>query len=134
MPAAVAGDLGAGGGCRRGGGVANDDPPQPGRICPGQTRLARQALKLSGLEDDGGADTRPDQHVRSRTGPVEKVAEGDAAVAVDRIGLQRHGARNRGTGKHQGRYGPEDQEPHDFTCALTDSIWSAVVMTLEFIS
>ena len=29
---------------------------------------------------------------------------------------------------------PADQGPHDFTCALTDSIWSAVVMTLEFIS
>ena len=30
--------------------------------------------------------------------------------------------------------GAEDQGPHDFTCALTDSIWSAVVITLEFIS
>ena len=89
---------------------------------------------MSCLEDDGGADTRPDQHVGSRTGPVEKVAEGDAAVAVDRIGFQRHGAGNRGAGKQQGRKGPEDQGPHDFTCALTDSIWSAVVMTLEFIS
>ena len=29
---------------------------------------------------------------------------------------------------------PADQGPHDFTCALTDSIWSAVVMTLEVIS
>ncbi|TPW01217.1 MAG: hypothetical protein FD125_2694, partial [bacterium] len=53
---------------------------------------------------------------------------------VDRIGLQCHGARDSGAGEHQGCNGAENEGPHDFTPALTDSIWSAVVMTLEFIS
>ena len=114
--------------------MSHNDAAQPGRICPVQSRLARQTLQLTGLEDDGGTGAVPDDDVRCRSGAIEQVAQGDASVAVDRIGLERNGPGQSRSGAEQRDGDAEDQGPHDFTCALTDSIWSAVVMTLEFIS
>lgn len=114
--------------------MTHHDAAQPGRICPVQAGLAGQALKLTGFEDDGGADPAAYDDARRTASPVEQISKGDLAVAVDGIALQRHRAGEGGTRKGQGQRGPQDQRPHDFTCEATDSIWSAVVMTLEFIS
>ena len=139
--AEVVGELLGGGGPRlvgstmaqHGGGVAHHDPAQPGRICPVEARLAGHGLKLAGLEHDGGARAGADHHAGGRSGAVEDVSKRDLTVSIHGIGLQRDRSRQGGAREQQRRRG-EDQRPHDFTCALTDSIWSAVVMTLEFIS
>ena len=96
--------------------------------------LAGQGLELSRLQHDRRAGAAGDHDVRSGAGAVEDVAQGDAAVVVDRIGLQRHrGGQGRG-GEGAEQRG-EDQGAHQlFTWAATDSISSAVLMTLEFIS
>ena len=91
-------------------------------------------LHLDWVKDGLFLDPAADDDACCASGPVEQIAECDLAVAVDGIALQCHRASEGGTRKGQGQCGPQDQRPHDFTCEATDSIWSAVVMTLEFIS
>ena len=98
-----------------------------------EARPAGEGLQLAGLDQGRGARAGADHHAGGGPGAVEQVAQRDLPVHIHRIGPQRDRTGEGGPGDQQGR-GGGDQSPHDFTCPATDSIWSAVVMTLEFIS
>ena len=115
----------------------DDDAVLTAGVAPVEPGLGGERLHLVGVEHRISADGRRPPDAGAAVGSVEQIRQGDDGSVSDRMLLQLDRDSGEGGRRKQRRKNKDERahhQPQDFICVVVDSIWSAEVTTLEFIS